>query len=58
MAITTDIWTSHTSNAYLSLTMHFVDSSWDKILCILAAPLFPEHHTAVNIVNKVKLFME
>ena len=58
MAITTDIWTSRANDAYLSLTMHFVDSSWDMILCALATAPFPEHHTAVNIVDKVKQVVE
>ena len=58
MAITTDIWTSRANDAYLSLTMHFVDSSWDMISCVLATAPFPEHHTAVNIVDKVKQVVE
>ena len=58
MAVTTDIWTSHKNDAYFSLTMHFVDSSWDMISCILATAPFPEHHTAVNIVDKMKQVME
>jgi len=28
MAFTTYIWTSHANDAYLSLTTHFVNSSW------------------------------
>ena len=58
MAVTTDIWTSRANDAYLSLTMHFVDSSWDMISCILATAPFPENHTVVNIVDKVKQVME
>ena len=58
MAVTTDTWTSCANIAYLSLTMHFVDSSWDMISCILAKAPFPEHYTAVNIVDKVKQVME
>ena len=58
MAITTDIWTSRANDAYLSLTMHFVDSSWDMISCVLATAPFPEHHTTVNIVDKVKQVVE
>ena len=41
MVVTTDIWTSCTNDAYLSLTMHFVDSSWD----ILATASSLKHHT-------------
>ena len=57
MAVTTDIWTSRANDAYLSLTMHFVDSSWDMVSCVLATAPFSEHHTAVNIVDKVKQVM-
>ena len=53
MTINTGIWTSHVND---SLTMHFVDSSWDMISCILATASFPKHHTAV--VDKVKQVME
>jgi len=58
MAFATDILTSHANDAYLSLTTHFVDSSWEMISCILATAPFPEHHTANNIVEKVKQVME
>ena len=58
IAITTDIWTSYANDTYLSLTMHLVDSSWDMILCVLVTVPFPEHHTVVNIVNKVKQVVE
>ena len=58
MAFTTDIWTSRANDAYLSLTMHFVDSTWGMISCVLATAPFPEHHTAVNIVEKVKQIIQ
>ena len=58
LAVATDIWTSRANDAYLSLTMHFVDNSWDMISCVLAIAPFPDHHTAVNIVEKVKQVME
>ena len=45
---------SRANDAYLSLTMHFGDSSWDMISCVLATVPFPEDHIAVNIVDKVK----
>ena len=54
MPFTTDIWTSCANDTYLSLTTHFVDSSWEMISCVLATAPFPEHRIAVNIVEKVK----
>ena len=58
IAVPTDIWTNHANDAHLLLTMHFVDSSWDMVSCILATASFSEHHTAVNIVDKVRQIME
>ena len=58
MMITTDNWTNCANNVYLLTTIHFVDSSWDMILCILATLPFPEHHIAINIVDKVKWAVE
>ena len=58
MAFTTDIWTSRANDAYLSLTMHSIDDSWNMVSIVLATAPFPEHHTAANIVSKVKQVME
>ena len=44
MAFTTDIWT--------------IDDSWNIVSIVLATAPFPEHHTAANIVSKVKQVME
>ena len=58
MMITTNNLTSCANNAYLLTTIHVVDSSWYMILCVLATPPFPEHHIAINIVDKVKRAVE
>ena len=58
MAFTTDIWTSRANDAYLSLTMLSIDDSWNMVSIVLATAPIPEHHTAVNIVSKVKQVME
>ena len=52
MMITTDIWTLHIFH------FHFADSNWDMILYILATPPFPEHHTTVYIMDKMKQVVE
>ena len=36
LAITTDIWTSWANDAYISLTAHFITSTWQMVSCILA----------------------
>ena len=56
-AFTMDIWTSRANDAYLSLTCHFITSRWNMVTCVLATSPFPEHHTADNIVKKVKQVM-
>ena len=54
LAITSDIWTSCANDAYISLTAHFITNTWQMVSCILATSPFPGHHTAVNIVDKLK----
>lgn len=52
ISITTDMWTSTNNDDYLSLTVHFVDTSFVlKHFCIEVIP-FPEvSHTGENICN-------
>ena len=53
-AITTDIWTSVSNDAYISLTLHFIDNSWELKSYTLVTYSFPEQHTGDNIVEKLK----
>ena len=53
-AVTSDIWTSCTQDAYISITAHFITTSWQMVSCVLATSPFPDHHTAINIVEKLK----
>ena len=53
-ALTTDIWTSLSNDAYISLTAHFIDNSWEMKSYTLATYPFPEQHTGDNIVEKLK----
>ena len=48
LSLTTDIWTSSSTEAFLSLTYHFLTSQWEFVDCILATKCFPEHHTGEN----------
>ena len=45
LSLTTDIWTSSLTKAFLSLTYHFLTSQWKFVDCLLATKCFPEHHT-------------
>ena len=49
LSVTTDIWTSSSTEAYISLTCHFLTSQWEFVDCILAAKCLPGHHTGENI---------
>ena len=53
-ALTTDIWTSLSNGAYISLTVHFVDNSWEMKSYTLGTYPFSEQYTGDNIVEKLK----
>ena len=51
VALTTDIWTSVATEAYLGVTCHFLGDDWEiKSLSITTMPL-EERHTAANIAD-------
>ena len=54
LALTTDIWTSSSTEAYISLTCHFLSSQWEFVDCVLATRSFPDHHTGENISCSIK----
>ncbi|CAB4444399.1 unnamed protein product [Rhizophagus irregularis] len=51
VAITTDVWTACTNQAYMSVTLHWIDDEW-KMNCILLdlVPLH-ERHTGATLAN-------
>ena len=57
--VTSDIWISCAQDAYISITAHFITTctSWQMVSCFLATSPFPDHHTAINIVDKLKQIM-
>ena len=54
IALTTDIWTSIATQAYITITAHFVSLDWDLKTFVLQTICFPEDHTAEKISEKVK----
>ena len=53
-AATTDLWTSAADHPYLSLTVHFISTSWElKSYCLDTVPLLIDH-TDQNIVETLK----
>ena len=54
VALTTDIWTSMATEAYMTVAAHYIDPNWKLQNFVLETLLFPERHTAVNIAEKLK----
>ncbi|XP_072563330.1 E3 SUMO-protein ligase ZBED1-like [Paramormyrops kingsleyae] len=48
-ATTADLWSSRTSEPYLSLTVHFIDKGWNLVSLCLQTVYFPEDHTGEAI---------
>ena len=54
VSLTTDGWTSRATESYITITAHFIDSSWHMRNYVLQTrPLF-ETHTAENLANVLK----
>ncbi len=49
LALTTDVWTSVATEAYLGITCHYITDDWDmQSFCLTTMPL-QDRHTASNI---------
>ncbi|KAM9809120.1 zinc finger BED domain-containing protein 4-like [Syngnathus typhle] len=48
VVLTTDMWTSRSTQSYLTVTCHFVHD-WQMVEYVLEANCFTEQHTAANI---------
>ena len=53
-ALTNDIWTSTTTQSYLTLTYHFITSSWEMKSLVLETFDFCNNHTADNIAEALQ----
>ena len=51
IALTTDIWTSAATQAYIT---HYLDLEWKLHAFVLQTAAFPERHTGVEIATKLK----
>ena len=49
VALTSDLWTSRTKESYLTITCHFVTSTWELKSLVLETFGFEKDHTAENI---------
>ncbi len=53
IALTTDIWTSSTTEAYITVSAHYTSPCWELCSCVLGTPAFPEQHTGRAIADKL-----
>jgi len=53
IALTTDIWTSVATEAYITVSAHYISSAWKCSSCVLETKPFPERHTGQAIADKI-----
>ena len=56
--LTTDLWTSHATQGYITLTSHFVDKNWDMRSQVLATRLVEDRHTGANIATEITKILD
>ena len=52
-SLTADMWTSINNEAYLGLTIHYVDSNWCLCNFLLDIIPFTTNHSGINIANEI-----
>ena len=52
---TTDLWSSRTSDPYLSLTVHYIDTEWNLQSHCLQANYMPEDHTGEQLQDALSI---
>ncbi|KAL1567116.1 zinc finger BED domain-containing protein RICESLEEPER 2-like [Salvia divinorum] len=53
LSLTSDCWSSITSDGYISLTCHFIDEDWVLQKFVLNFSLMPSPHTGATLSNKL-----
>ena len=53
ISLTTGIWTSGSNEAYITVSGHFISSSWKLVAVVLTTSAFPECHTGEEISRKL-----
>jgi len=54
VALTTDSWTSNATEAYLTVTVHYIKDDWSMESRILMIRAMPERHTGENLAIRLK----
>lgn len=58
VVLTTDMWTSRATEAYLTVTCHIIDEHWQMQAYVLETCSFPGQHTADNISSQLTRIVE
>ncbi|CAG9833279.1 unnamed protein product [Diabrotica balteata] len=58
VSITTDSWTSVSTESYMAITCHYIDQNFNLKNSILAVPKLKEHHTAENLASVLQQTFE
>jgi len=51
LAITTDCWTSVTTESYLSITCHFINTNYELKTTVLSTKSLTKNHTVQNLAD-------
>ena len=54
VALTTDIWTSRATQAYITITAHYITEEWKIQSYVLCTCEMPERHTGINIATRIR----
>ena len=53
VAFTTDLWTSHGKQAYITVTYHYINDDWMMRSGVVATKHMPETHTGLHIAQRI-----
>ncbi|CAJ0855644.1 2981_t:CDS:2, partial [Entrophospora sp. SA101] len=53
VSFTTDIWSNLSNEAFIGITVHYIDNNWNMRNFVLDIIQIQEQHTGINIANKI-----
>ena len=58
LAFTTHIWTSRTTEAYMTITAHYISDEWKLESNVLCTSEVAERHIGANIASRIREVLE
>ena len=58
VGITTDLWSSRTNSAFMTITVHFLSKEWTLETKVLACERFSERHTGENLKERLEATLD